>query len=208
MSTPLPNHFQTAGQPIINSFDFTDITSGLSYATYYPSTAGGPGNYTILQLAEDPGNSTNADTHERWTIITATRTFATPAFKFPRVIEGTVYFAFTLVHSDSASGSGSTITINMYKNTTNLGSTTFTGPTTNSRKTYLIPITISRTNINPGDTIGFDIGTDARGRVQFDPLNNDVGSFVSGGGLGTWPSVTASTNHTYFKFMVPFATRE
>lgn len=214
---PLARDFTkfTTASPSVASFSFQELLTGLGYTVFYltssiDDSADDPvSNYDLTTIQDDPGNASFTSfptTHPRMSVISSERVFTSTVFNSTLSVKGNVFLNFTLTHSDSATGSGSTITVTLYKNSTSIGTATLVGSTTNSSRTYSARITISDSVVfSQGDELKVGIGTDARGWIHHDPNNNDTPSFSTGGaGLGTVPAVTASNNHTYAKLLIPF----
>ena len=96
LATPQLTEFTTPS-PVIASYDFDSLASGLNYRYFYFLVTGDASAQYSLQ---DNANtySTTKETI-RFGIGTTTLTFDSPAFHIPRTIKGTAYLSFGVYHS-------------------------------------------------------------------------------------------------------------
>ena len=210
MADVLPLNFSPPAENVISSYDFADIISGISYKVFYAGctrTAGTLG-YKLFSTALEVGDNGApgaAVSDARISNINSETTFSTGAFTFPREIEGDAFIVFSVINSDLAGGSG-TITVKIYKNSTQIGTSTWTGPTTNAVTTTNMKITLARTHFAIGDELKVSWDSDRNDDwLLNDPLNRDNPGFDTGvAGLGIVGATTVSTNQTKAEVYIPF----
>lgn len=200
----------------IVSYDFVDISDGTGVEIYYLATCqegGGTGvaptfNHILTRQAIEVGSGVGA-TAPKWSYISSsTKPSFELIFNVTKVAKGKAYFNFTYTTS-STSSADLTGTATIYKNSTSIGSQTFRINGTSQVVTVNLEIELTETIFRAGDTLKLvveDSGTNPYAFIYHDPLNRDSGGgdLSGGGGLGTQPAVTASTNPTSSKINLPF----
>lgn len=210
---PKLNKFTTASGNIV-SIDFQDFAantgnvtlnlatqqidgaSGVAETLQYYLTKATP-EYSIEASANGTGYSYIANSNNRAFSIT---------FNAALTMQGTANFIFT-VHTPNGADADTTGTILLKKGSTTIGTETFRIPSNNYLVTKNVAISIPRTSFSPDDVFTLDVvasGTSPSPFIYHDPLNRDVGSDDrGGGGFGTFSAVTASSNTTNSRLIIP-----
>ncbi len=194
---PFPSSFPPKRE-LIETFDFTDIATGLGFETYFGTAQEDSVDniYLLLPFAVNSGggdsnNSFNAFT-KRTSVGTTTLTFNTSVFNLPRTVKGNAYVSFGLNGNSSLTGRA-TATLSIVDSggtPTNISSTFTTRNMGNSAdESQLLELPLTQTTIKKGEKL----------RLVFELV------FASGSGtLKVHHNNLSSTNTEIFKLLIPF----
>lgn len=203
---PLPNYYKEALDKPIASYDFFDLQEATGIKTFYgvTSDASGANTYGLAINAIDVGTGNlTASVYPTRTDISSGETLFPVTFAFPKVIRGSLNTTFTWVLRANAGTVDGSVSVKLYKNSTQIGSTKVTSIKTTASDTTTtsnLLFTDLETGFTPDDTfqIGFTgvpVGN-ASVFLHHDPQNRNF--------TATTPNVTASNFKTKLEVYIPF----
>lgn len=208
----LPQFFRNDRERAIVSFNFLDIADGTGIVEFNMMTSkiADALNFNLNKAVMEVGNTdpTTVTSHERRTFFNAAeqnRIFELSTFNTTKTIRGDCFINFTLVATSSNTGT-TVFTISLLKNGSTITSTT---ATTTKTETMNILLDIPRTNFKSGDVMAIKIELTSETGVGsyfllHDPKNRDITGYTPSGGVGTFPTITASDNPTEGKVFIAF----